>query len=128
MSFITEKLCLHDFGWKIALGIESKNKTDIERRFYSFWNHGATTGELVWLNSEFAYFWSTKSELLKSLTGAALFNLLNTNPLEFKGKQFGAMPKAREIGKQIFDNIPRGKVVDISKISDTLSKFHGNLE
>ena len=85
-------------GWAVLI---EGNASDIENRFNSFWNHGATSGELHWQTDVRAYFWTTEKKLLKAMTNASLFRLMNeaeeTNCL--KGCKGGAMPYAKEIAK-----------------------------
>lgn len=126
--FIKETLSFQDFGSRIAVSITGESAEAVKHRFYSFWNHGATNGEFEWIDNISGYFWSTKEDLHKSLVGAALFNLLNNNPLEFKGKKFGALPKAREIAAEIFNNLNKTKIVNIAPIENNIFKTHIDLE
>ena len=95
-----------DCGTSLCVVLEGNDK-DIETRFNSFWNHGATKGELKWTTSTRAYFWTTEERFRKALTNGVLFYVLNNYPNKFKGVKGGALPNARKIGSRRFDNIPR---------------------
>jgi hypothetical protein len=101
------KLWRHDYGTVIAIGIESidNNRIEIEHTFYSFWNHGATNGELHWLTEKFAYFWTGPQALLKSLINAALFELLGIESHKSKGKAGGLMREAESLARTKLDSI-----------------------
>ena len=64
-------------GSKCAVCIEGPDPETIERRFWSFWNHGATIGEFIWHHETRGHFWTTPEKLLKALAGAAFFKLYN---------------------------------------------------
>ena len=70
-------LSIQGCGSKCAVCIEGPDRETIERRFWSFWNHGATKGELQWHHETRGHFWTTDEKLLKALTGAAFFKLYN---------------------------------------------------
>ena len=101
---LTQKNC----GSRIAVGLLGE-ENDIIDRFNSFWNHGATSGELHWQTDIRAYFWTTEKKLLKAMTNASLFRLLNeaeeSNCL--KGVKGGAMPYAKEIARDWFAQVEK---------------------
>ena len=83
MLNITKKKC----GTSTAVGLHGDNDS-ITERFNSFWNHGATDGELHWLSDGNAYFWTTEEKLEKAVFNATLFELWNKRPeLEEDDKQ-----------------------------------------
>jgi len=98
-------LIKHDFGSVIAIGIQDNNKDQIEFTYFSFWNHGATQGDLEWVKEDFAFFWTTPRKLRKSLIQSSLFQLLNIDGGRAKGKKHGLMPEALRIAKQRFEEI-----------------------
>ena len=100
-----QKLFRHDFGGSIAIGIEDENPKEIENRYYSFWNHGATSGELHWLTSNFAYFWTKTSNLENALIQSSLYQLLGVERGQSKGKEFGLMPDAVKLAQERYDAI-----------------------
>ncbi len=100
-----QKLYRHDFGGSVAIGIEDENPECIENRFYSFWNHGATSGELHWLTPNFAYFWTRPNSLEKALIKSSLFQLLGMERGQSKKKRNGLMPQAVELAQDRYDQI-----------------------
>jgi hypothetical protein len=71
------KLSIQGCGSKCAICIEGPDPETIVRRFWSFWNNGATRGEFIWHHETRGHFWTTPDKLLKALTGAAFFKLYN---------------------------------------------------
>ena len=70
-----------DHGTVIAVFIKGDTEEDVNERFWSFWNHGATSGEFHWVEGENnGYFWTTPDKLKLSLERAAFHKLLNDNP------------------------------------------------
>ena len=101
------KLWRHDFGTSIALAIEDESRQDIEYQYFSFYNHGATSGELHWLTEHMAYFWTSPEDLKHSLIEAHLFKLLNIDAGRYtKGKKGGLMPQAIERAIAQLNEIP----------------------
>lgn len=88
------KLFRHDCGTAIAIGIQDSDKQRIEYEFYAFWNHGATSGELHWLTSTFAYFWTNAQALRKSLIERNIMALIDPMGRAYKGKKGGLRPEA----------------------------------
>ena len=92
---LTQKNC----GSRIAVGLHGE-ENDILDRFNSFWNHGATSGELHWLTDGNAYFWTTEKDLEKAILNATLFELWNKHPeLEEDDKEAEALALAKGIAK-----------------------------
>ncbi len=46
-----------DVGTRILVFLQASSMDAIKERFYSFWNHGATGGELEWWSDTCAAFW-----------------------------------------------------------------------
>lgn len=76
---------LQNFGTIIGVFLTSENIPAIDQRYWSFFNHGATRGELEWWSEKTALFWVNSSKqataeqkFKKALTNAALFEILNT--------------------------------------------------
>ncbi len=110
------KLAIENCGTQLALYLTGDNKQEIEERFYSLWNHGATSGELHWIFDENnlspeghlrAYIWTNPEALEKAVTNAMLFSLLNEGEESncFKGCKGGAMPYAKAQARQFIDSI-----------------------
>ena len=70
------KVSYQDCGNHIAVFLDG-NDTELEEKFNSFWNHSATDGELKMVTDWKGYFWTTKEKLMKALTNAHLFRMLN---------------------------------------------------
>lgn len=97
-----------DYSTKLIVSIKGESVQDIIEQHWSFYNHGATEQpELWWMCGTEAYFYTTREKLLKAMTNAALFRLLNeaeeSNSL--KGCKGGAMPYARAIAQERFDGM-----------------------
>lgn len=118
----------HDFGSAIAIGIEDDNPIDIERKYFSFYNHQATSGELHWLTNKLAYFWTDEENLNKAVLNIALFQLLNIDFGKSKGKKRGLLPEAQIKAKQILDSMePNEFIVKDAEMDDYCYKM-GYLE
>jgi hypothetical protein len=102
-----ESICINVNGDHIAVFIDAKEKIDIERRYYSFWNHGATNGELHWVHSERAYFWTKHHKFKRALVWIVLFRVLNKYNWKYKGKKHGVMPLAKWLANRIMRNMTR---------------------
>ena len=98
------KLYIEKHGTAIAIGIKADSTKEILEQFNSFWNHGATGGELIWKDWDFAFFWTTPAQLETYLVNSSLHRVLNENPNGFKGKKGGAMAAARELAQKRKEN------------------------
>ena len=104
---------------KRKLGIEIERVPEdhpaisaIEQVFNSFWNNGATNGELQWVNrgsqnNFVARFWTNKSKTLRAMVQATLKKLVQSDSKRFKGVKGGAMTEARRIATEMFDSIEK---------------------
>jgi len=102
------KLWRHDFGTSIAIAIEDETKTDrqsVEYKYFSFVNHGATSGQPCWMTDWMLYFWTNPEALHKALIEANLFKLLNIDCGRSKGKKGGLMPEAVKSAQTELDSI-----------------------
>jgi hypothetical protein len=109
---LTQKNC----GSRLAVGLHGDKKS-ITERFNSFWNHGATDGELHWLTNGNAYFWTTEKDLEKAVFNATLFELWNKRPeLEEDDKQAEAEAIAKRIAKERLTKIENNpKLLNFNK-------------
>jgi len=90
----------------INIGIEGDNETEINEKFYSFWNHGATDGEFYWMkDGKFGYFCTTEEKLKKSLVNSNLFKILNEFPDKYKGNKKGAIEEAKILAEKEYMSI-----------------------
>jgi hypothetical protein len=104
---------------KRKLGIEIERVPEdhpavsaIEQAFNSFWNNGATNGELQWVsrgsgNSFVARFWTNKSKTLRAMVQATLKKLVQSDSKRFKGVKGGAMTEAHIIATEMFNSIEK---------------------
>ena len=110
------KLICQKCGSHWAVGVYSEDTELLEQTYNSFWNHGATSSEPHALTDSLWYFWTTPAKLLKAMTNAALFYMLNDAD-EFKkhdpeghahackGIKGGFMPQARINAQERFDSM-----------------------
>jgi len=104
---------LQHHGSDTAVVLEGDNRQEITERFWSFWNHGATNGELEWQNKTRATFWARgdskligRDKILRAMENAMLFKLLNdSGDIAWKGVEGGAMPTAKKIAKEWYDTL-----------------------
>ena len=108
-----------DHGTVIAVFIKGDKEQDVNERFWSFWNHGATSGEFHWVEGKNnGYFWTTPEKLKLSLERAAFHKILNdSDKLReqdpegwkhcIKGIKGGLLPQAKINGKVWFDSIEK---------------------
>ncbi|MEK6880201.1 MAG: hypothetical protein AABY22_11355 [Nanoarchaeota archaeon] len=111
------KYGLQEVGNRIIVSLQTRDKQELLEDFYGFWNHGATKGELQWLNDSencYAYFWTTREKLIKSLIHRHLFDILNKNPDKYKNKKNGAIKEATEKARETFKKFKEEDVVSIS--------------
>ena len=116
-------------GTTWAIEIQGDSELEINERFYSFWNHGATDGEFHWLNEFRGYFWTDEKRFKKSLENIFLFKMLNESDelreQDFEGWQHcckgikgGFMPRAKELAKEALDTLESSEY--FGRFSDAL--------
>jgi hypothetical protein len=103
------QLKVENCGSQLCIWIEGEEEA-VNQRFYSFWNHGATSGELHWELDWLAYFWTTPDKLKKALVNINLFKVLNDAEAngyldQFKGEKGGALPYARKMAEQQYEEL-----------------------
>ena len=90
------KIILHREGTNTAVGLVGDTKREVIERYFSFWNHHGTSGELYWLKDEakpfVAYFWSDEKRIRDSIKSVTLLEAMNCMGKEFKGVKGGFMP------------------------------------
>ena len=111
------KVIVQKEGTNWAVGIIGGTKREVERRYFSFWNHQATDGELIWLKDEsepfVAYFWSDRDRLKESLKNVSLLEAMRAGfGDDFKGKKGGLMPFAKDIAESKFLEIKTETFID----------------
>lgn len=102
-----------NFGTElVVIGIQGENRTDILERYYSFYNNKATNGEFYWLNDgKFGYFFTSETNLLVGVIGAALNFLLNDNPDQYKGREHGVIKEATAMAVEAIQAIPEEMII-----------------
>ena len=92
-----------NFGSIIGIFLVSDDVTAINERYYSFFNHAATSGELEWWSTTCAMFWissiskgSAEYKLKRALVSAALSEILNTE----NTKETNPWPRANLIAEE----------------------------
>ena len=104
---------LQKHGRDVAVSVFGDSESEIEQRYWSFWNHGATRGELKWNHDRTnAYFWVSRKgkasgmdRLKKAMVNICLFEILNKDPNAFKGEKGGAMFAARDMAKEWLEGL-----------------------
>jgi hypothetical protein len=111
LSLKNVSVYLQDFGSVLGIFLVGQDKTAIEQRYFSFYNHEATGGDLEWWSDTCALFWiyshkdySAQDKLMWSLAQGALAEMLNS-PVNLKGQK--VWPKACEIAQERYDLIER---------------------
>jgi len=113
------RLYLDNRGTVIAIGMESNSRDEIEQQYFSFWNHQATSGELLWVCDTFAYIWVTPKSLYNYLFRSSIMKLLNMDCGRSKGKRKGLMPEAVKMARQRMSEIaPLRFIEDCPKVHE----------
>ena len=67
--------------------MESNDEKEIIEQYYSFWNHGATSGKLHWMSDTFAYISTSPENLEDYFHNSSYHLLLNNYPDTWEGKE-----------------------------------------
>jgi hypothetical protein len=102
---ITMKLIYQPLGTTCLVGIETTNETDRMEQYFSFWNHGATSGKLHEMSENFHYITSSPEKLEKYFVNSSFHLLLNTFPQKYKGTKGGVMEDARKLGARRYEDL-----------------------
>jgi len=102
-----QKLYRQNFGLHVAIAIEDSNPIELQERYFSFYNHEGTNGELHWLTPTLAYFWSTQEKFEHALIYSSLFQILNSeqDTKKYKGRKNGLMCQACELASKRYEEI-----------------------
>ena len=98
LNAVTISAQSHGTSWTVFL---RGKQEDVEARFNSYWNHGASSGELENWTDDLWSFSAYPARVLKAMERAALFEILNTR----NTKGTNPLPEARKIAKERFDAI-----------------------
>ncbi len=101
------QLGLQNHGTCLLIKISADSPAEVEDAERLFHNHGASNGEMTWLDDYSAYFWATKAKFMKALESISFHRILNTDPSKFKGLKGGIQPMAKEIAEKWYEAIPR---------------------
>ena len=99
------KLIYQPLGTVCLIGIETDNETERMEQYFSFWNHGATSGKLIELGDNFHYITSSPEKLEKYFVNSSFHLLLNKYPEKYKGVKGGVMADARKLGARRFKEL-----------------------
>tara|TARA_Y100000310_G_scaffold207964_1_gene208474 strand:+ start:1408 stop:1953 length:546 start_codon:yes stop_codon:yes gene_type:complete len=111
---VSMKLILQQLGTVWLIGIESKDPKEMERQYYSFWNHGATNGGLHEMCDTFSYIVSDEERVKKYFLNSSLHLILNKWPDAYKGFEGGAMPHAKILAKRRLEELMENTEVFMS--------------
>ena len=81
------RLVYQSLGTASYVGMESNDEKEIIEQYYSFWNHGATSGKLHWMSDTFAYISTSPENLWKYFGNSSYHLLLNNYPDTWEGQE-----------------------------------------
>ena len=99
------KLIYQPLGTKCLVGIQTTNEEERMEQYYSFWNHGATSGKLIELGESFHYITTSPEQLKKYFLNSSFHLLLNKFPQKYKGVKGGVMADARKLAKRRLEDL-----------------------
>ena len=99
------KLIYQPLGTKCLVGIQTTNEEERMEQYYSFWNHGATSGKLIELGESFHYITTSPEQLEKYFLNSSLAKILTDNPDAGKGEKGGALPQAEKLAEQRMNDL-----------------------
>lgn len=100
---------------KIAIGIKADSEEEVNLQYNSFYNWGATNGELIWMNNGygnnyFAFIWTSTTQFTKWLINSSRAFFTN-NPenepaiKQFKHKRGGINDLAKQRAQKVNSSI-----------------------
>ena len=105
------KLIYQPLGTSSLVGIETNDETERNQQYWSFWNHGATSGKLHEMSESFHYITTSEEKLERYFLNSSFHLLLNKFPERYKGKKGGVMQAAKELAKRRFDELKENSEV-----------------
>jgi len=99
------KLIYQPLGSSCLVGIETDNEEERMEQYFSFWNHGATSGKLHEMNDNFHYISTSPEKLEKYFFNSSFHLLLNKFPQKYKGVKGGVTEDARKLAKRRFEDL-----------------------
>ena len=95
------KLIYQPLGTSSLVGIETNDETERTEQYWSFWNHGATSGKLHEMSENFHYITTSDEKLERYFLNSSFHLLLNKFPEKYKGIKGGVMEDARKLAKRL---------------------------
>ena len=99
------KLIYQPLGTSCLVGIETSDEEKRMEQYFSFWNHGATSGKLHEMSDNFHYISSSPEKLERYFVNSSFHLLLNKFPQKYKGVKGGVMADARKLGARRFEEL-----------------------
>jgi len=99
------KLIYQPLGTSCLVGIETDNEEERMEQYFSFWNHGATSGKLHEMSDNFHYITSSPEKMEKYFVNSSFHLLLNKFPQKYKGVKGGVMEDARKLGARRYEDL-----------------------
>ena len=99
------KLIYQPLGTSCLVGIETDNETERTEQYYSFWNHGATSGKLHEMSDNFHYITSSPEKMERYFVNSSFHLLLNKYPEKYKGVKGGVMEDARKLAARRYEEL-----------------------
>ena len=99
------KLIYQPLGTTCFVGIETTDEEKRTEKYYSFWNHGATTGNLHDMSDNFHYITSSPEKMEKYFFNSSFHLLLNKFPQKYKGVKGGVVEDARKLAARRFEDL-----------------------
>ena len=99
------KLIYQPLGTVCLVGIETNDEEKRMEQYFSFWNHGATSGKLNELSDNFHYITTTPEKLERHFFNSSFHLLLNKFPQKYKGVKGGVVEDARKLGARRFEDL-----------------------
>ena len=114
------KLSMQDCGSRIAVFVEGDSKQEVEYRYNSLYNFGASDNDPHKWTDTFGYVWATESSLEKYFETSSLFELLGDPKACAAGKGIsgGLLLNAKQLGQEKMKALYANKETVFKFISD----------
>jgi len=99
------KLIYQPLGTSCLVGIETSDEEKRMEQYFSFWNHGATSGKLHEMSDNFHYITSSPEKMEQYFVNSSFHLLLNKFPQKYKGTKGGVMADARKLGARRYEDL-----------------------
>lgn len=117
-------LTLQDCGTALCLFIHADTPEELESKYNSLYNRGATSGRLHEWTPNFGHIWTTRQNLWNYLESSSLAELLQDEEAckTFKGIPGGLMGIARQIANEKLEDLFTRRETILKYVS--LADFH----